>query len=262
MGRRKSRKGICHICGRYTDLTFEHVPPRAAFNEHTVILVNFEEAIQAKPGERPKGEFQQRGAGAYTLCASCNNNTGAWYGKHFVEWCYQGMEIIARSGGTPTLINLHYVFPLSIIKQIITMFFSANPETFGEANPELVRFVLNCRERHLSPKYRIFVYLNNSVHLRYEGITARVSVGSSKMILLSEIAFPPFGYVMTIDSESPDRRLVEITHFAQYEYKKFDVLTLQIPLLPVATHLPGDYRSEAEVTKAVEEAEGKNEKKE
>jgi hypothetical protein len=143
MSRRKKVTGTCHICGSFGDLTFEHVPPKAAFNDKRVIKATFEEAVALGPEEIVRGPIQQGGVGAHTLCAKCNNLTGHWYGPQFVDWCYQGMNILIRSGGKPSLIYLHHVFPLAILKQAITMFFSVNPASFGKANPELVRFVLD-----------------------------------------------------------------------------------------------------------------------
>lgn len=39
-----ARFGICHICGNDGKLSYEHVPPEAAFNNHrilTLALINF-----------------------------------------------------------------------------------------------------------------------------------------------------------------------------------------------------------------------------
>ena len=66
---------------------------------------------------------------------------------------------------------------------------------------------------------------------------------------MSEINYPPFGYLMTIDSESPDKRLFEITHFANYNYNEFKVMTLKLPVLPTHLGYPGDYRTEKEIDK-------------
>lgn len=47
---------------------------------------------------------------------------------------------------------------------------------------------------------------------------------------------------MTIASGPPDTRLTEITHFAEYGYKEFVVMTVKLPLLPTYLPTPGDYR--------------------
>ena len=30
--------GHCHLCGQYGELTFEHIPPRGAYNKHPVLV--------------------------------------------------------------------------------------------------------------------------------------------------------------------------------------------------------------------------------
>jgi hypothetical protein len=75
---RKKIIDVCHICGVNGKLSFEHVPPRAAFNNRRVVKVGFDDAAHLGPDQVPRGQIQQRGAGAYTLCESCNNWTGNW----------------------------------------------------------------------------------------------------------------------------------------------------------------------------------------
>lgn len=246
----KRPQGVCHICGTFGPLSFEHVPPKSAFNNRPVIRLHFEQAISLGPDEIVKGPQQQKGMGGYTICEKCNNLTGHWYGSEFVAWCYQGMEVLERANGKPTLIYLSYIFPLHILKQIVTMFFSVNGDSFHKVHPELVRFILNRNSRFLPPKYRFFMYYNLEGRLRTSGIAAIVNMKAGKTTTLSEITFPPFGYVMTIDSEPPDSRLVEITHFARYSYGEFQVFTRRLPVLPTHLMFPGDYRTKDEIYRA------------
>ncbi|MCE7987513.1 MAG: hypothetical protein DYG89_40625 [Caldilinea sp. CFX5] len=185
--------------------------------------------------------------GDYTLCDKCNNDTGAWYGKRFVDWCYQGMDILIRANGRPSLIYMHYLLPLSIIKQVVTMFLAINSPRFTNANEELVRFILNKDAKYLSPKYRFFVYFNVEGRFRRAGLTGKVDTNTGRVAALSELSFTPFGYVMTLDAPPPDERLLEITHFARYEYNEFAVQELRLPVLPTHLALPGDYRTKQEI---------------
>jgi hypothetical protein len=246
---RKRPEGKCRICGQYGPLSFEHIPPKAAFNDRPVVVAKFEDAIGLGPDEEVKGPIQQRGMGGYTLCERCNNNTGSWYGKRFVDWCYQGMDILIRSNGKPSLIYLNHLFPLAIIKQVVTMFFSVNGDGFRAANQELVRFVLNKERKYLSPKYRLFVYYSTTGRARRVGIAGVLSLGSgrNRISVVSEITYSPFGYVMTFNSEPPDERLFEITHFARYDYNEFVVMPLRLPVLPTHLAFPGDYRDRDEI---------------
>jgi hypothetical protein len=175
---RKPIQGTCHICGAYGDLSFEHVPPKSAFNDRRIVTVGYETMINLGPYERPSGRIQQRGAGAYTLCASCNNNTGRWYAKDFASWCVQAADVLIKTDFNPKIFTPHYIYPLRVLKQIVTMFFSVNDkDAFRKANTELVEFVLNPKRPYLSPKYRFFLYFNRgdaTDRFRYLGISAQV----------------------------------------------------------------------------------------
>ena len=134
------KKGKCHICGNIGDLSFEHIPPKKAFNNKPVIVTKGIEGIVRCPNDPIKGSVKQRGMGSYTLCEHCNNYTGSWYGSRFVDWCYQGMDILMRSDGSPSLIYLYRMYLLAILKQIVVMFLSVNSPDFGDSNPALVKF--------------------------------------------------------------------------------------------------------------------------
>lgn len=247
----KARKvdGICHLCGKHGPLSFEHIPPRAAFNDRPVRLYTFEEAMAVAPGEAPKtkGTVSQRGAGAFTLCERCNNLTGHWYGSHFVSWCYQGLGLLQRTGCRPSLIHLNYVFPLSIIKQIATMFFSINMDQFRLANPDLEAFVLDRDRKYLPPRYRFFVYFAADGRHRAVGTSGMLHIESGVIHVMTELAYPPYGYLLVFDGAPPDNRLFEITHFARYDYRQFEVMELRLPVLPTHTSFPGDYRSKEQI---------------
>ena len=60
---------------------------------------------------------------------------------------------------------------------------------------------------------------------------------------MSEIAFPPMGYLMTIDSDPPDPRLIDISLFGKYQFSDRRSISLKLPVLPVYTFVPGDYRN-------------------
>ena len=78
----KVELGICHICGKYGKLSFEHVPPEAAFNDHRVLRVSFEQELASKRPDEFRGQHQQRGAGAFTLCEQCTTIQGVGTVRH------------------------------------------------------------------------------------------------------------------------------------------------------------------------------------
>ncbi len=247
MARPKSVVGTCHICGAHGPLTFEHIPPKAAFNHHRTMRLKMDDVIALGPDASPSGPAEQGGIGKHTLCGKCNNDTGAWYGGRFVEWCYQGMDILIKAEGRPTLAYINHIYPLEIIKQIATMFFSVNNEKFREAHPDLVKFVLDPRAKGLPPDLRFFVYFCTSSRWRFIGTSGIMRIDRNETIIVSEMNYPPYGYVLTLGSAPPDDRLLEITHFSRCTPGVCRDIPMQIPVLPTHSMYPGDYRTREEI---------------
>lgn len=233
--------GACHICGEYGFLSFEHIPPRSAFNNYPVTLAKIDDLLSGEDLDIVTGTKQQRGAGDYTLCPRCNNNTGTWYGPAFIDWTYQAALILSQTQGSPTLFYPYKIFPLRVIKQIICMFFSTNGERFREAQPELVKFVLDKNAKFIDPKINIYCFLNPSDRSRQTGIAGILDINSHTSKIISEIAFPPIGYVMTMHSASPDEKLFDISFFANYGYDEWKEFGFKLPVLPIYSPLPCDY---------------------
>jgi hypothetical protein len=239
--------GPCHICGEVKPLTDEHVPPRAAFNDKRTITINFDTAMTLGPDIEPKGKHNQGGVKFKTLCERCNNLTGRWYGEAFVDWCYRGADILQKTEGKPSLITVYHAFPLRVIKQIITMFFSVNSTKFREVHPYLEDFVLSKEKRYLPPQYHVYVYYNLAGLFRYHGVGAVGNFNGGVHSVFSEITYPPYGYVLSLKSLAPDKRLYEITHFARYGYMDFRDIEMRPPVLPTDSPLPGDYRTKEQM---------------
>jgi hypothetical protein len=242
------QEGRCQICGIEGPLSFEHVPPRAAFNDRPVILTTFEQALTHGLDTDPTGTVQQRGAGRFTLCPRCNNETGSRYGRAFVEWCQGGYDILDRTRGSAGYqIDMHDIYPLRVVKQIITMFFSVNGPTFAERYPDLVQFVLDKERKYLDPRYTIGAYFAPTGGIRHLPLGRMLDIFDGRNAYFSEIAFFPFGYVLTIDSDMWDRRLFDITHFSRDEYGERRWVTMWLPVLATHLPIPGDYRSEEQI---------------
>ncbi len=241
-GRIVGKTGRCHICGSHGELSFEHVPPRSAFNDRPLLVMKGQEVIGADPDNLRGGRQSQRGAGGYTLCGRCNNSTGAWYGPAFAGWTHQAMRILLATRGQASLYYTFHIFPLRVIKQVACMFFSVNSPEFADAQPELVRFVLNRQSCGLPDRFRFFTYYNASERGRALGVTGTLNIASGTARVLSEVTLSPLGYVLSLNSAPPDNRLVEFTFMARYHYNDWKHISLRLPVLPVFTYVPGDYR--------------------
>lgn len=254
---RKKHYGICRICGLYNKLSFEHVPPKAAFNNKPIVRTTIEELERANLDYREvKGSRQQRGRGAYTLCDKCNSVTGHWYGQAFAEWAAQSLHVLHLRLDSPQIYLPFFIFPLRVLKQILCMFASQADGLAYRSHPSLRRFLLNPHNMDFEADLRVFMYLNVGRLFRSLGVAAVGDLKRHNTHLMSETNFPPFGYVLTIRSPPPDERLVEITHFARDSYKDWHDVWLRIPFLPVNTWVPGDYRTLDEVRSTIRTNQG------
>lgn len=247
------RVGPCHLCGTTGPLSFEHVPPKQAFNWRPVQTSGGEELLQAVNLDDLRGRIAQRGSGNYTLCGRCNNLTGHWYGAAYIDFAWQAARVLHLSRGAPSLYYNYLVFPLRVIKQIICMFFSVNGPELRKANPELATFVRSREAIGLDPRYRVFAFFTNSPRSRQVGLAGILSISTATTRLLSELTSWPLGYVLAFGSDPPDASLVDITFMAKYRYLDWCSLAFQLPVKDIYTPLPGDYRPEAEVKRAVEQ---------
>ena len=164
----KKEVGFCALCGTYGDLTYEHIPPKAAFNSAPAKMYTGAELLKKESGQMPwdvQGltyRSHQKGAGKYSLCKDCNNKTGSWYGPAYQDMArriavaLQHPEITTSQG-----IGIKDVYPLRFLKQIISMFCSVNnyKSLYAYANPAQVP-----NKEQLSPLFQNMVASQESLY--------------------------------------------------------------------------------------------------
>ncbi|MEQ8476053.1 hypothetical protein [Fulvivirga sp.] len=134
------------------------------------------------------------------------------------------------------------------------MFFSLKYEGFNKEYPELVKFILNKDARYLPDHIKVYCYFNLEGALRNNSnsIIGDFSSGKMKVMNIGELTFPPLGFVLSIDSEKPDKRLTDISHFANYRYNDWTDFYQKLTVLPThLPYLPGDYRTKEEIIEAI-----------
>lgn len=255
MGRHKMEFGICRLCGEEKDLTFEHVPPRISFNKTTTYLsVPFEEYIKVDNPlkEKYKGKKMQGGIGYNSLCRECNNFLGSNYVNSYQKWVLTGKELFQKY----TFTSAHYTAlsqePLKIIKQILSMFLAINGEWYLKAYPEIAEFVKNPNSNELTERYRIFSYLNNEGNIRYCKHSVFYSAQLGEPVNCSEIAFPPYGYILTIDFDKRLSLVNELTYLKSYKANETIDLKIMMNKLPTYSHIPFDYRTKEKFSSDLE----------
>jgi hypothetical protein len=182
------------------------------------------------------------------LCGPCNSNTGSWYGGAYADWAHQAMRIVIGARARPSLAYPFNLFPLRVFKQIVCMFFSVNGPGFQRVQPDFVRFVLNRESRTFPDHLRVYAFYTFSGRSRAVGMAGMIrGLGTSRssVHVFSEITFPPFGFVLASTRHPPPAPdICEISGFSQYGYGDWRAgITMKLPLMPIYTGWPGDYRT-------------------
>ena len=255
MGRHKMIKGICRLCGQDTNLSFEHVPPRTTFNKNTrYTSIDFEEYIKTKNPlkETPKGKTKQGGIGYNSFCKKCNSFLGSNYVTAYKRWVQGGFEILKDTEFYPHKYVIKEVEPLKILKHIVSMFLAINGEWYLNSFPELADFVSNPESKTLSSKFRVFTYLTRAEKVRYMHHVVHGNLALGTSVNCSEIAFPPYGCVLTMDFGGDIKFLNDITKFKEFDINKKTDLTINMFQLPTYMPFPLDYRKKVQLETDIE----------
>lgn len=253
--------GKCALCGKETNLTFEHIPPRAAFNSNGAKPVSgkeiFREEVINDPNRMPwdteglRYSNQQQGMGRYSLCQECNNNTGSWYGEAYVFFAKVVNEAINEymeiSEGT---LGIKDIYPLRIIKQIASMFCSVNRPDEPKLD-ELRKFVLDKERVGLDKSlYKICLYLTQTTLTKHTGMMVMLKQEGNHIYstALSEIVAYPFGLILYFDPEEGRKyQGIDITCFADKSYDECCTIEMAWELREMNSLFPEDFRSREEI---------------
>jgi hypothetical protein len=255
---------VCRVCrAEEAQLSFEHVPPRSAFNDDPASVYGLDDWLaRDEEGRMSGGRIEQRGGGARTLCERCNNNTGSWYASQLARAAAAGARLLLE---TPLreldqLTEYRWAearfrqteggpYPLRFIKQIITMMLATSPLWLSEEHPGLGEFVLDRERTGLSDGYRFYLSLFAGPLARTTGVARDLDLERGRDDVLVEVAWPPYAYVMTIDSEPEAIDTTEITACVDIGYKMRADMELSLLIGFGHTPFPGDYRTTAMIAR-------------
>lgn len=238
---KKKKIDFCHLCGEFKELTFEHIPPKSAFNDKPILIQNHEHLFNKKSYLYGKSFRSNNGSGSYCFCESCNNNTGTWYANdfsNFVKQAYVHFEKTSRVSKL-NLVEFNYK-PLNVLKQILTMFLAIDHSGYLRDDKNLVEFILEKENKSLPDKYQIYLYITISKHKRLFGIQWNNLNGTFNAH--SEITFNPFGYFLAIDSPPPIETMTNITQFKDYNFNENTHFIIPLFYLKTDDKFLGQYK--------------------
>ena len=254
--------GVCALCRKKSELTFEHIPPRSAFNSMPAKPVSGYNLLMdddRMPWDIDELPYinQQKGMGKYSLCKSCNNLTGSLYGN---DYCLMAHIInnTLQNSIEPNVkgLGIRGIHPLRFIKQVISMFCSINNNNDPRFEP-LRKFVLDKDAVGLlKSKYKLCMYFTKSNMTKYAPLSVLLMMGTDKVesIAISEITAYPLGFLLYFDP-SPTWKYegVDITNFADCKYDDEAVVEIPLCIKEVNDVFPGYFRSKEEVLGCIEQ---------
>ena len=265
MPRRRSKAtiGTCHVCLRERPLSFEHIPPRAAFNVDKVDIGGLKHWLERNnDGKRLRHAIQQGGAGFSRLCEDCNSRTGSWYAAELTGWVHAAVaaihslpsvaEMDAQLEDHSVMFRIEGVRPLAMVKQIVTMVLVVNDVEFAVRRSDLRAFVLD-RDRTGLRDIEVYLALYLGPMVRFVGLSGRANLETGDAFVLSEVAYPPFSYIASFEEPPPMLRVGNITGFAEIPYTSRATAEIELMVGFGHTPLPADLRTGAQVERDREE---------
>src|SRR5690606_7381754 len=169
MSNRKMIQGVCRLCKKHTELSYEHIPPKSAFNRNTkFISVSIIEYLKNSDVDDCKlnAKIQQGGVGYYCLCQQCNNFLGRYYVRSYQTMASIFVPLLKDKDFSKISIKIENISHLKFFKQIVSMFVCINSSDFTNNRIELLQFIKDPNENKFPDDVRIYMYLNMEGQLR------------------------------------------------------------------------------------------------
>ncbi len=203
------KEGRCLLCGEVGKLTFEHTPPRAAFNSDPARFFEGAELLK----ERGRYTPSQRGIGKRCFCANCNSFLGTTYAKEYISWANQAHSLLARLDDGPLGTYLFWGNCNLFAKQLLAIIVASSGPSFCDNNSIIRDLILDPRRcaSRLPFSLNLAYYKGNS--FRQSGVFGRFNSDSGRQEIGCEFAYYPFHIYLALDGGCSDGRFTDLTYF-------------------------------------------------
>jgi hypothetical protein len=250
----------CRLCGSSEDLSFEHVPPRSAFNSERAEMLGLDAWLEREKGSSRRGTIMQRGSGVRTLCRRCNSRAGRLYVPELAKWTRVGRSVLsdnsaavkdAEASREPMGIRLviKRVYPGRFVKQVVTMLLAIAPLNLIEAHPGLASYAREPDVARLPSGVTLYLNLFLGPLARFIGTAAVMREQDHATYVVTELAYPPFAYAMVFGEpeEAPALAGCDITGYAREPIDRLANVEMLMQCGFGHTPFPLDYRSDAAI---------------
>lgn len=146
------------------------------------------------------------------------------------ENCYIEPPFRANWGGK------HTIYPLRVLKQVVSCFASANGPFWCQEHPSIKEFLLNPEERRFPSNIDIRMYMQSNGRSKIDKVSGQMNPFTGEKFVGSEFAYPPFGFICVIDRKMTSYRVLNelypLLEFLKYGYNDRVQLYLKLPRKP------------------------------
>ena len=250
----KQNKHKCHLCMKKVADSKEHLPMKAANNRGKLSLFHIKHGSKKINYNGFATKYEKKGFWLPVLCKKCNNNTGSWYGGAYKDFIFQISQARRiNNNQSYIIIHLKNIYPLRIIKQMLSMFLCATPYEPEPIWDNLREFVLDKNKVIPQNAPFVFLYSNTSKNIgRIIPCGGLVNLRTHENMVFSEISWPPLGIVFSFNKNPKVGEMECINHWGKYGFKDRINISIKLPLLLVSTYYPLSFGSVEEVENEME----------
>jgi hypothetical protein len=220
------KEGYCNICGQYSQLTRDHIPPQGCVKPTSVELRTLTHYL-SQPGEKPV--HSQSGLNIPSICGNCNNNLlGTEYDPVLIEVTKQVAGIIRAQKelglSLPEKINLS-VKPQRLLRSVVGHILAGRLPIRGEPPisapfPDALRNYFLDQSSNIPDRFEVYCWVYPSDK---QIVANPLSIGSAMgegFIFSCLLKFFPLAFWMIWDK--PDSFPIGLTKISKDKFKGLD----------------------------------------
>lgn len=195
--------GRCRLCGQEKKLTFEHVPPRATFNNTPLRRYNGVEVLDNPEdfkNHNLRSQKYNRGSGGYYLCKDCNSFLGSEYNKTY-SFVSNYIACKIDKSATPHTTGIEFLSKElewgRFFRQVMSMFVDISDAC--SYDDRLREYILNPNSMDFdSEKYMLLFYAVNDFRTQNKKLIGNPVI-ETLQLKFAEITAFPIGFLLLID---------------------------------------------------------------
>jgi len=114
---KRTRIGHCNICGRYCQLTWDHIPPRGGI-ELEAVEINRVVGVLASGLTAQQPDISQNGLKYRTICSNCNSLLGRKFDPAMNEFAFSIGRLLKSRLAFPDIVHIE-ARPTAIVRAVL-----------------------------------------------------------------------------------------------------------------------------------------------